>query len=445
MIAIYESSSSIEEFCRGLHDHCKSTVLRVNHLFVEIVNNMKVDAKIMHWLADTIKIFMTGTKHIHVSIVNDYDVPLNPEKSHLSEQIPITHVLPSLKNLKSVRFSADGLCNTPPSHPICQALENSITKLRLDVKLPYSSYDVKSPTALFINDLLTSILRSKLITELLLPNISRENMAKVHAIIMQCPNLAHLELMRCRLGYDGMLYICNALRCNSSIKYIAIRDYKQDIVPETLSYYPLKEVPNRATCTDIILSLNDILKENNTLKTFIISTGLFQLWTSDKLIKLVEYEPFAQFNVRRIRNGTAPGLRRSYSLSDLTPLNTTVSHVVDDDERVRLSIRREMNQNTFLRQRKELIGMFDIRKAILRQRKKQRMKMCYNISFTAPDTDILPSFSHLDPRLMKCLGITDLHLLAVQRKLILENEYHNNRLLNVPILNILSKTKKLSK
>ena len=398
MIAIYESSSSIEEFCRGLHDHCKSTVLRVNHLFVEIVNNMKVDAKIMHWLADTIKIFMTGTKHIHVSIVNDYDVPLNPEKSHLSEQIPITHVLPSLKNLKSVRFSADGLCNTPPSHPICQALENSITKLRLDVKLPYSSYDVKSPTALFINDLLTSILRSKLIRELLLPNISRENMANVYAIIIQCPNLAGLELMRCRLGYDGVLYICNALRYNSSLEYIAIHDYEQDIVPDKICY-PLKEVPlpNRATCTDIILGLNDILKENNTLKTFINSTGLFQQLTSDKLIRLVEYEPFAQFNVGRIRNGIAHGLRRSYSLSDLTPLNTTVSHVVDYDER----------------------KMFDTRrKAILRQRKKLRMKMCYNISFTALDTDILTSFSHLDPRLMECLGITDLELLEVHSKLI---------------------------
>ena len=382
-ITINGSSSSIEAFCLGLHDHCKSTVLRVDRLTVIIVDE--------DWLADTIKTFMTGVKHI--SIVNDYmpsqsfDVPLNPEKSHLSKQISMTHVLPSLKNLKGLTFLANRLCNTPPSHPICQALENSITELELDVKLPYSSYDVKSPTALFINDLLTSILRSKLITELLLPNISRENMANVYAIIIQCPNLAHLTLMRCRLGYDGMLYICNALRYNSSIKHIAIRDYEQDIDPDRICY-PLKEVPlpNRANCTDIILGLNDILKENNTLKTFIISTGLFQLWTSDKLIRLVEYEPFAQFNVGRIRNGTAHGLRRSYSLSDLTPLNTTVSHVVDDDERV--------------------IG----RKAILRQRKKQRMKMCYIISFTAPDTDILTSFSHLDTRLQECLGITDSHL-----------------------------------
>ena len=342
------------------------------------------DVKSMHWLAGTIKTFMTGVKHIF--ILNNY-VPLNPENS-----IIWTHMLPSLRNLKSLRFSAViGLSNTPPSHPICQALENSVTKLELDVKLPYSSYDVKSPTALFINDLLTSILKSKLITELLLPNISRENMANVHAIIIQCPNLAHLELMRCRLGYDGMLYICNALRYNSSIKYIAICDYEQDIVPETICY-PLKEVPlpNRATCTDIILSLNDILKENNTLERLDISTGLFQDWTSDELIRLVEYVPFAQFNVGRIRNGTAHGLRRSYSLSDLTPLNTTVSHVVDDDEREMFDIRRE---------------------ACLRQRKKQRMKMCYNISFTAPDTDILTSFSHLDPRLKKCLGITDSQLL----------------------------------
>ena len=394
-ITIYESSSSIEAFCRGLHDHCKSTVLRVNRLYVNIVDE---DAKSIHWLVDTIKVFMTGVKHIsnYMSSLS-FDVPLNPEKSHLSKQISMTHVLPSLKNLKSVRFSADRLSNTPPSHPICQAIENSITEL--DVKLPYSSYDVKSPTALFINDLLTSILRSKLIRKLSLANISRENMANVHTVIIQCPNLAHLTLMSCRLGYDGLLYICNALRYNSSLEFIIIYDYEQDIIDPDKICYPLKEVrlPNRATCTDIILSLNDILKENNTLEKLSIGTGLFHDWTSNELIRLVEYEPFAQFNVGRIRNGTAHGLRRSYSLSDLTPLNTTVSHVVDDDER----------------------EMFDIRrKACLRQRKELRMKMCYNISFTAPDTYILTSFSHLDPRLMECLGITDSQLLEVQRKLI---------------------------
>ena len=404
-IAIYESSSSIEAFCRGLHDHCKSTVLRVNRLYVNIVDE---DAQSIHWLADTIKVFMTGVKHIsnYMSSLSS-DVPLNPEKSHLSKQISMTHVLPSLKNLKSVRFLADRLSNTPPSHPICQAIENSITELELDVKLPYSSYDVKSPTALFINDLLTSILRSKLIRKLSLANISRENMANVHTVIMQCPNLANLKLMRCRLGYDGMLYICNALRYNSSIEEILIEDYEQDIDPDKICY-PLKEVPlpNRATCTDIILGLNDILKENNTLERLDISTGLFQDWTSDKLIRLVEYEPFAQFNVGRIRNGTAHGLRRSYSLSDLTPLNTTVSHVVDDDGKI--------YKTTFTH-----VGMFFTRReVVLRQRKKQRMKMCYNISFTAPDTDILTSFSYLDPRLKKCLCITDSHLLEVQSELI---------------------------
>ena len=413
-ITISESSSSIEAFCRGLHDHCKSTVLRVNHLTVEIVDE---DAKSMHWLTDTIKIFMTGIKHI--SIANNYTryVIIKPSK----EIFIWTHVLPSLKNLKSLRFFTDRLCNTPPSHPICQALENSVTKLELDVKLPYSSYDVKSPTALFINDLLTSILRSKLITYLSLPNISRENMANVHSIIIQCPNLAHLELLRCRLGYDGMLYICNALRYNSSVKHIVIHDYEQDTDPETISYYPLKIVPlpNRATSTDIILGLNDILKENNTLEKLSISTGLFQHWRSGILIKL------AQFNVGRIRNGTAHGLRRSYSLSDLTPLNTTVSHVVDGNGKIDIT-------KVFLTK----IVLYRIHCVGPRQRKRQRMKMCYNISFTALDTDILTSFSHLDPRLMECLGITDSKLLEVQRKLI-----HDMR--KVSLFNTLDK--KLSK
>ena len=438
-IRINESSSSIEAFCRGLHDHCKSSVLRVNRLTVNIAD---VDAKSMHWLADTIKTFMTGVKHIKFvnfmkSIVSFQSLfPLQVlVKLELLEIISyqsteiflLTHMLPSLRNLKSVRFSTvighmttthvlpsqkklkslsfsvDRLCNTPSSHPICQALENSVTKLELNVKLPYSSYDVKSPTALFINDLLTSILRSKLITYLSLPNISHENMANVYAIIIQCPNLAHLELRRCRLGYDGILYICNALRYNSSVKHIVIHDYEQDIDPDRASY-PLKEVPlpNRATCTDIILGLNDILKENNTLEKLSISTGLFQDWRSGKLIKLAQF---------RIRNGTAHGLRRSYSLSDLTPLNTTVSHVVDGNRKIDIT--------------KAFLTKYHIHCVGPRQRKKQRMKMCYNISFTAPDTDILTSFSHLDPRLKKSLGITDLQLLEVQRELIRDMKLFN--------------------
>ena len=416
-ITIYESSSSIEAFCRGLHDHCKSTVLRVNHLTVII---MEEDAKSMHWLADTIKIFMTGVKHISIETTTSIrsfqslfplqvlvKLELLEIRSLQSREIfTWTQVLPSLKNLKCLGLFTYALSNIPTSHPICQALENSITELRLHVKLPYSSY-VKCPTALFINDLLTSILRSKLITKLLLPNICRENMANVHAIIIQCPNLTILTLNSCRLGYDGMLYICNALRYNSSVKLIAIRDYEHDIDPYK-RYYPLKEVPlpNRATSTDIILGLNDILKENNTLEKLYISTGLFQHWTSDELIRHVEYEPFAQFNVGKIRNGTAHGLRRSYSLSDLTPLNTTVSHVVDDDnKRGKIDLTK-----VFMLYRRRYVG--------LRQRKKLKMKMCYNnISFTAPDTDILPSFSHLDPRLQEFLGITDLQLLDVQRTL----------------------------
>ena len=147
------------------------------------------------------------------------------------------------------------------------------------------------------------------------------------------------------------------------------------------------------------MGLNDILKENNTLEKLSISTGLFQDWRSGKLIKLAQF---------RIRNGTAHGLRRSYSLSDLTPLNTTVSHVVDGNGKIDI-------KKVFLTK----IVLYHIHCVGPRQRKKQRMKMCYNnISFTAPDTDILTSFSHLDPRLKKSLGITDLQLLEVQRELI---------------------------
>jgi hypothetical protein len=49
-------------------------------------------------------------------------------------------------------------------------------------------------------------------------------MVGVHSIILDCPNLATLELKRSRLGYDGILYICSALRTNTTLKHLMIHD-----------------------------------------------------------------------------------------------------------------------------------------------------------------------------------------------------------------------------
>ena len=389
IIWIYGDSSNIEAFCRGLHDHCKSNVLRVDSLSI---NPVKDDVKTMSWLVDTIRAFMTGVKHIFIN-----QGVLAVELSQQSKQISVwTHALPYLKSLETVSFSAHRLCNIPPSDPMCQALENSITELELNVILPYSSYDIISPTALFINDLLTSMLRSKLIRVLFLPNISRENMANVYAIIMQCSNLVKLRLVRCRLGYDGILYICNALKYNTSLKRLFIQDHENldRQSDDTQKEIPL---PNKATCTDVILGLNYILMENCTLEKLDISITVFREW-----IQLLIHKPFATFDVGRIRNGTTPALRRSYSLSDITSLTTMPIHnnIVDD-------IMFESGDT------------FPYIRDSPRKREIQRMnsKMCYNKSFTAPDTDIIPSLSHLDLRLKECLGIPDSQLQKLKRKL----------------------------
>ena len=63
-----------------------------------------------------------------------------------------------------------------------------------------------------INLLLKTVLRSDVITYMGLTQISPETMDVVHSILLQCPSLTMLDLRRSRLDYDGILYICSALR-----------------------------------------------------------------------------------------------------------------------------------------------------------------------------------------------------------------------------------------
>ena len=57
-----------------------------------------------------------------------------------------------------------------------------------------------------------------------LHNISHETMAGVHSILLHCPSLTTLELKRTRLGYGGILYICSALRNNTTLRHLVIHD-----------------------------------------------------------------------------------------------------------------------------------------------------------------------------------------------------------------------------
>ena len=110
-------------------------------------------------------------------------------------------------------------------------------------------------------------------------------MAVVYTILLHCPSLVSLVLKRTRLGYDGILYICCALRNNISLTHLLIHDDPQ--VPASrgriyggvqfTSFSSMERVavPHKTTCTDFLLELNNILKDNTTLKEMDIQSGLF--------------------------------------------------------------------------------------------------------------------------------------------------------------------------
>ena len=169
-ISIYRDNTSLlKTFFQGIYDHCKSSLTQVKSLTLEV---WEENALALSWLVDVCSKFLTELTEIRIKQFEEF-----------TSWGDFFDVLPSLRYVEKLFVSADNiLCSPPPSHPICMALENSITKLILDIQLPSSIFEVRSPTASYINDLLKSILKSKQIKVLALPNISRENMANVRAI-----------------------------------------------------------------------------------------------------------------------------------------------------------------------------------------------------------------------------------------------------------------------
>ena len=129
--------------------------------------------------------------------------------------------LKSLRELKSLRISSSKECSPPPSDLLLWLVEHRLTKVVLNIKLPSNNtYCLRSSIDVLVGSSLKSVLRSNQITKMVLPNISRETMAGVHSILLHCPSLTTLELKRTRLGYDGILHICRALRNNTTLKHL---------------------------------------------------------------------------------------------------------------------------------------------------------------------------------------------------------------------------------
>ena len=235
------------------------------------------------------------------------------------------------------------------------------------------------------------------IVNVTLSNVSRQTMAGVRFILLHCPSLTTLKLERARLGYDGILYICRILRKNTVLKYLVI-DADIPLPPlhfncnTNFSFMEGVALPDKTTCTDFLLELNNILKDNTTLKEMKIQSGLFLPLSAGEFqyCQWTGLGPLQQFNMRAVGSGMSPNLRRSFSSSDLTQPRTTLFW----DKQFHYMHSSELEVNF---------------KKLFSKREEEGKKLFSLLSFTAPDTEILHSFSGLDPRLKECLDISDLH------------------------------------
>ena len=408
--------SLVETLVKGLEDHCTSTTPSVEHLTVWLETEFEeISNKSVFWLMKAK--FLPAVENLQLKfnvIKSDFILPFRvrprkrgPESQKWGEQPTSLEWLAGLKSLSELRelyISIRGVCSPPPAGFECGPVPSGLTTVVMDINLPSNTaYDLHSSTDGMVDSLLKSVLRLNHITKLCLPNISRETMASVHSILLHCPSLVSLELERTRLGYDGILYICSALRNNTSLTHILIHDDPQvpasrrerkfgDIQFTSFSSMERVALPDKATCTDFLLELNNIFKDNTTLKEMDIQSGLFLPLSAGghRYCQWTGLGPFQQFNGGAVGSGRSPNLRRSFSSSDLTqpqPLLFLDKELVYTDDRA-----AEL----------DFKGLFS-------KRKEEGKKLFSLPSFTSPDTEVLQSFSDLDPRLKQCLRISQLN------------------------------------
>ena len=413
--------SLVETFVKGLEDHCKPTSPpTVRYLRVQLeIDSVEGSNKCLFWLAKakflpkleeiefTTRVLNSALAHTFLqSLVNLQSLEVHVDHPTSWEWLA---ALRYLRELKVLRISSFKECSPPPSDLHCWPVEHRLTEVVLDIELPSNSaYDVRSSTDALVDSLLKSVLRSNQITRMVLPNISRETMAGVHSILLHCPSLTSLELKRTRLGYDGILDICSALRNNTTLKHLVIEDDDLQVPPlreredddiQFTSFLSMERValPSKTTCTDFLLQLENILRTNTTLEEMKIQSGLFLPLTAGwEYCQWTGLGPLQQFNVRAVGSGRSPNLRRSFSSSDLTQPQTLLFW--DRQCTLYYGGNREFEYD-------EDKVEVDFKKLF----SEKGQKLFSLPSFTAPVTEVLQSFSGLDPRLKECLKISDLN------------------------------------
>ena len=422
----------VETFVKGLNDHCLTTTPRVKHLEINSSSPSLVDRGLL-WLMRANFLAAVEECVLHTTIINNSGaqtflqslVNLQSLEIHDKHTSPICITswewlagLKTLSELKVLHISSREECSPPPTdihswleHGLIEG-DNKLTEVVLYIKFPSNTiYDLHSPTDFLVDSVLKSVLRSNQITKMVLFNIlSRETMAGVHNILLHCPSLTTLVLRRTRLGYDGILYICSALRNNTTLRYLLIHDLQLppsrkekiwgNIQFTTFSSMERVPLPGKTTCTDFLLELNNILKDNTTLEEMKIQSGLFLPLSAGEHWEYCQWTglgPLQQFNVGAVGSGMSPNLRRSFSSSDLTQPQTTLFW-----DKCLSSYGTQ--PQTFASEE----GGIDF-KELFSKRKEEGKKLFSLPSFSAPDTEVLQSFSGLDPRLKECLEISHLH------------------------------------
>ena len=407
----------VDIFVKGLQDHCKSITPRIENLQVSLINcSVENSNKWLYWLMKAkfvsgvvennfkFKIFSSALSHLFIeSFVKLQSLTILIESPTSWEWLA---ALKCLTELKVLQISSKNECSAPPTYSHSWPLEHGLTEVVLDIKFPSNAmYDIYSPTDVLVNSVLESALRSNTIIKLVLPNISRGTMAGVRSILLHCPSLTKLGLLRTRLGYDGILYICSALRNNPKLNHLTIDDLqlppsRKGRAVGSIQFHSFTSVervplPSKTTTTDFLLELNNILKNNTTLKEMKIQSGLFLTLSLSAggdggYCQWTGLGPLQQFNMGAVASGMSPNLRRSFSLSDLT------------QPQIQLFCDRKYYYSSNQR-----MGEVDFKKLFSR-RKEEGKKLFSGPSFTAPDTPVLQSFSGLDPRLKECLEISNL-------------------------------------
>ena len=399
--------SLFEIFVKGLDDHCKSTRPRVTFLKLKGDHVQNSVCKCIYWLNKTTSLTDLGKICLESRVLNSavtQNISLAKIQS-LEIYSPTSwewlDSLKSLTELKALRITSTKECSLPPTDLLSWLVEHRLTEIGIGVKFPSNpTYHLHNHSDVLVDSLLKSVLRSNQITKVMLPYISHETMAGVHSILLYCPSLVAVNLGRARLGFDGILYICSALRKNKTLRHLQVRD-DLPLPPlhaiHTISFSSMERapLPAKTTVTDFLLELNSILKDNTNLEDIKIESGLFlplsflaggdgecNQWTG--------LGPLQHFNVGAIDSGMSPNLRRSFSSSDLTQPKTTLFW-----ERQYLGTAKEQTEVDFKK-------LFSIKK-------KEGKKLFSLPSFTAPDIEVLQSFSGLDPRLKECLEISNLH------------------------------------